>query len=315
VNVSLTSGIRLVVCSAWVFAGLVIGGHAQTLSLIGLEQFQDYQQTGPSAASGPSGYHFNLAIGGSNLSSLDVSLTPPSTTLIGPATLAPSDSSVSPYYIGPYTSSSFNDSGKPVLANGSYVIGVGPHGNAANTFSTSTLNFTGNLYSSAIPLVNGAGMTWSGGNLTLDATVGNTFNFNTATSGFSTTGYPTGTTTSFGGSVTFLIYDAQGHPVFGNSSTAFNSDAALTSFNLPAFSLTSGASYDATLEFNVIVAADQSGAIHSVYGATTYALYGVQTHLTLVAVPEPADIAALLAAASFLAVPLRAIRRKRKLAA
>ncbi len=106
-------------------------------------------------------------------------------------------------------------------------------------------------------------MTWSGENLIVNADIANTFNFNTRASNFATNGFPKNSIslTQWGGSISLLIYDAQNQPFAGTGSTALKGQSALTSFDLPANTLTAGMTYTATLEFNILVAVDTTGAI------------------------------------------------------
>ncbi len=279
----------LVVAASAILATVAV---AQTqLSSIGLEKFQDYFQNSSAAPTAVTGYHFNLSFGGGDVSGLDAAMTPPSGITQGPGHLRA-------VYLGPYMSSSFEDSGMIALANGSYTLAVGAHGAPIGTFASTTLNFTGN-FPSFIPAVTGSGLTWSGGSLIVNSTISNTFNFNTGTSGYAAADYALDSATPYGGSVTFLIYDANGNPFAGGSTSAFGSQAALTSYLLSANTLTEGVTYDATIEFNTIVAADTTGAIAQTYnGAVAYALYGTQTHFTITAVPEPATTAGLIGLAA-----------------
>ena len=259
---------------------------AQTqLSTIGLEKFQDYYQNSSAAPTTATGYHFNLAVDGANYSGLDAALTPPSGLTQGPGHLKS-------IYLGPYTTASFNDAGLTALANGNYTLAVGAHGAALGTFASTTLNFTG-AFPSYVPALTGTGLTWSNGSLVINNSVDNTFNFNTGSSGYAAADYALNSLTPFGGSVTFLIYDASGNPVAGASSSAYQQQAPLSSYTLTANTLALG-TYQASIEFNTIVAADTSGAIAQTYGgAIAYALYGTQTHFTITVIPEPAAWAAL----------------------
>ncbi len=278
----------------------VTGSNAQTLTSIGVEKFQDYTQTSATTPSVVTGYHFNLAIDGDSLDSLPGSLTPPT----GPGiVIAP----LAPVYFGPYADFSFTGSGPlPTLGDGTYNIAIDGHG--------AGVDLSGSLYPGYVPTVSGSGLTWSGGSLVVNAGIANTFDFNIVTSGFATDGYAEDSLHPFGGSVTFLISDLSGTLINGiSSAAAFDGATPVDSFTLDAFSLTSGTTYNATLEFNVVadIKTDIASDLTDTFGGAAYALYGNQTHFTITAVPEPANVAAFLALAALLTVAAQ--RRSRRL--
>lgn len=77
---------------------------------------------------------------------------------------------------------------------------------------------------------------------------------------------------------------------------------------MSAGALIAGQTYDVTLEYNIF----SDVLLSSGLGVPAYALYGTQTHFTLVTVPEPANVATALAVGALLAVVWRACRLRRR---
>jgi hypothetical protein len=235
--------------------------------LIGLEKFEDYNQTAASADASPFGYHFNLPVSDSDLSGSNVSLNTPNDGTLN-STFADL------FYLGSYSSANFDASdSRPALPNGEYTLTL--DGNAA----TVALNGS---FPTVVPVVSGAGA-WSGGTLVINTNFDNTLSFNSA----DFASYYKSEASPLGGTVTFIIHDVSDNLVADVTSVDYYSDPRLDSYDLLAGTLRAGSTYYATLEFTQLVGLNLVNDLD----ATLYASFGTQTHFTIAAVPEPAGCA------------------------
>ena len=279
-----TTRVFVVLFSATLVAG---GAFAQTVSEYGFAKFYQSTQTSSSApTAGATPYGFAAWVDGSSLSAgLNAyTVTVPGGALAGSIGL-PLDSSQTAEYGSPV---SYADIAALNLAygNGFYSMALANINGAAQ--SVTGLDLTGDIYPNPFQITGGL---WSGGKLQVDPTALYTLNFTSFT-------LPSG---SFG-TADFLQFSFP-----GTSTTDQTSFTAVTSFDIPAFSLTPGQTYTAELVFINNVYWDMA----TIAGATGVAGYAAVLSFEIQAIPEPSTYAAILGAVALVGV---LIYRRRRLA-
>ncbi len=300
-----SSGVWQLVSILAAALALTAGARAQSVSNVGLQKFHGFFQTGATTIT-DGGYGFNANGGGIGV---DRTVTPPGGVASAPAQLGSAG-----IYYGRYPTSAYVANGLPTLGDGNYTLAVGPHGTNPSTWTaTATINLTGNHFPSAIPQITNSGLTWSNGDLILNAGTSYTFNFNSGAT-FANNGYAVDGTHPYGGEVSFYIRNTpetqqfvQGQSV--NIPSFAMTDPILGSYTLASNTLAPG-TYLGIIEYSTFVALDTSNAISSTYGGVVYASFMNSTDITIVVVPEPATYALVLAAVgSVLALAMRWRRR------
>ncbi len=269
---------RLLVYSS-IFAGLPLSqASPPAVTSVVLGKGDSYEQTSAAPPTTAVSHRFQVSINGGNLDAI----TPPTVVVPGgtqAGTVTLSDHSSDEWQ---FKNTHFVDLN---AVNSAY--GSGTYTTTVNGTTYSTLGFPSGVFSPNIPAASTNIGTWSGSVLLVDPSQSLTITSNVFSTNF----------VADRSRIALQMYGISGSEIEDD----FTSSANHLSIDIPAFSLTSGQSYDVNVTFYTFVnptTVNSTGFVlpdtTTLLGAEAVAAFVTDTHFTITAIPEPATGAAMI---------------------